>query len=241
MTQNGGTNWADITGSLPDRYPVDIAVDPQNDSKVYSVFSGFGTSHLFKSTNSGDNWIDIGIGLPDVPTSAVVIDPLYPDHLYLGNDLGVYLSTNGGTNWSEYSTGLPEAAIIMDLNVVPSSREVRAATHGNGAYTRKLSGTVGINQISETVKDYSLRQNYPNPFNPRTKIQFDIKKSGFVELKIFGITGKLITALISQKLNAGSYSIDWDAASYPSGVYFSRLIIDNGKSFTDAKKMLLIK
>ena len=245
-TVNGGINFTDITGNLPDRYPVDIAVDPQNDSKVYSVFSGFGTSHLFKSTNSGENWIDIGAGLPDVPTSAIVIDPLYTDHLYLGNDLGVYLSTNGGTNWSEYSTGLPDATLVMDLNIVPSSREVRAATHGNGAYIRKLSGTVGISKISETVKEYNLKQNYPNPFNPVTKIKFDIP-SGFplgahgndrVMLVVYDILGKEVETLINEHLNPGSYEVTFNGSNLTSGIYFYKLTV---KDYIWTKKMLLLK
>src|SRR5260221_6375156 len=32
-TINGGGSWTDVTGTLPDRYPLDLAVDP-NDSRV---------------------------------------------------------------------------------------------------------------------------------------------------------------------------------------------------------------
>jgi photosystem II stability/assembly factor-like uncharacterized protein len=242
-TTNGGENFVNITGNLPDRYPVDIVVDPQNDSKVYVALSGFGSSHLYKSTNSGDNWIDIGTGLPDVPTSAILIDPLFSDHIYIGNDLGVYLSTNGGLNWSEYSTGLPSASIIMDLSLVPTSRELRAATHGNGVYTRKLFGTVGIKQISTIVKDYKLEQNYPNPFNPTTIIKFQIVKNSFVTLKVYDILGKEVATIVKEKLSAGEYEIPFSINQYSrnllsSGVYFYTIVAEN---FISTKKMLLIK
>lgn len=242
-TTNGGENFINITGNLPDRYPVDIMVDPQNDSKVYIALSGFGSSHLFKSTNSGDNWIDIGTGLPDVPTSAVLIDPLFSDHIYVGNDLGVYLSTNGGLNWSEYSTGLPGATIIMDLNIVPTSREIRAATHGNGAYTRKLSGTVGIKQISSAVKGFTLEQNYPNPFNPSTTIRYSIpsnvkNETSNVKLVVFDILGKEVAVLVNEYQKAGIYEVQFTGIQNPSGVYFYRL---STGYFTDVKRMILLK
>jgi photosystem II stability/assembly factor-like uncharacterized protein len=49
VTTNGGTSWLNVTDTLPDRYPIDIAVDPTNSAKVSVAFSGFGTPHLFKS------------------------------------------------------------------------------------------------------------------------------------------------------------------------------------------------
>ena len=63
---DGGLSWTNITGTLPDRYPVDISVDPRNSSIVYVAFSGFGTSHLYRSLDGGNSCNDIGQGLPDV-------------------------------------------------------------------------------------------------------------------------------------------------------------------------------
>lgn len=139
-TTNGGRTWINITANLPDRFPTDLAVDPTNDAIVYVTFSGFGAAHLFKSDNGGATWQDIGATLPDVPTSAVVIDPLFRDHLYIGNDIGVYVSTDGGQSWQEFSEGLPEAIIAFDLSISPLNRKLRVATHGHGVFERDLIG-----------------------------------------------------------------------------------------------------
>jgi hypothetical protein len=139
-TANGGTSWSDVTGTLPDRYPLDLAVDPRDSRVVYAAFGGFGTGHLFKSTNTGADWTDITGTLPDMPTSAVAVDPLHTNIVYAGNDMGVYVSTDGGSSWSGFSEGLPEAVIVADLTVSPSNRALRVATHGNGAYERRLLG-----------------------------------------------------------------------------------------------------
>jgi photosystem II stability/assembly factor-like uncharacterized protein len=137
-TVNGGTSWTNITGSLPNRYPIDLAVDPTNSRVVYAAFGGFGSGHLFRTSDAGATWADISGPLPDAPATAVVVDPLHPEVIYAGNDLGVYVSTNSGTTWASFSSGLPDAVIVADLAISPSNRTLRVATHGNGVWERKM-------------------------------------------------------------------------------------------------------
>ncbi|MBL7128653.1 MAG: T9SS type A sorting domain-containing protein [Ignavibacteria bacterium] len=85
---------------------------------------------------------------------------------------------------------------------------------------------------------FELYQNYPNPFNSNTIIRFDIHKSSHSKLIVYNILGEEITILVNEKLNAGSYEVDWDASDYPSGVYFYKLIAGD---FVDVKKMVLLK
>lgn len=85
---------------------------------------------------------------------------------------------------------------------------------------------------------YFLSQNYPNPFNPDTKIKFKIPVSEDVKLMIYDMSGKEIIKLTDRRLEAGNYSIKFDGAGLPSGVYFYKL---QTEKFTDVKKMMLIK
>ncbi len=97
----------------------------------------------------------------------------------------------------------------------------------------------GIEYASNEIpNDYSLSQNYPNPFNPVTNIKFSIPNSGIVTLKVYDITGKQTAELVNQNLNAGSYTVDFDASHLSSGTYFYRL---STEGFTDVKKMILVK
>ena len=98
--------------------------------------------------------------------------------------------------------------------------------------------TGSTNSSGEIPVNFNLYQNYPNPFNPVTNIKFDLPKNGFVTLKVFDILGREMTTLVNETLSAGSYESEWDALSYPSGVYFYRLVTDG---FSEVKKMLLIK
>ncbi|MEO6694735.1 MAG: T9SS type A sorting domain-containing protein, partial [Ignavibacteria bacterium] len=85
---------------------------------------------------------------------------------------------------------------------------------------------------------FLLLQNYPNPFNPTTKINFQLTMFNFVSLKVYDILGNEIESLINENISAGSYSIEWNASNYSSGVYFYKL--ETG-SFTDVKRMMLLK
>jgi hypothetical protein len=96
-----------------------------------------------------------------------------------------------------------------------------------------IHGTTG-----EIPIEFALSQNYPNPFNPSTKINFSIINSSFVKLAVYDITGKEIDVLVNTNLNAGIYSVDFNAVNYSSGVYFYRLITEG---FTSTKKAILTK
>lgn len=86
--------------------------------------------------------------------------------------------------------------------------------------------------------EFSLEQNYPNPFNPSTKIKFTLPSKASVVLKVFNILGKEIATLVNGEQDAGNYTVEFDASTLKSGVYFYRL---EAGSFTETKKMILMK
>ncbi len=241
-TTNGSTFTSVGAGQIPNRYPTDIHVNPNNSAEVYAVFGGFGTGHVYKSTNAGLNWTNISGNLPDVPHQCVAVDPLYTQNIYVGNDLAVYVSTNNGAQWYEYRNGMPYA-LVFDLTIVYPNRHIRATTHGNGIYERSLvQNPVGIKQIGNEVPDkFALYQNYPNPFNPVTKIRFDIpskENSSNVKLIVYDISGRQVASLLNENKQPGTYEVDWDASNYSSGVYFYKL---SAGDFTETKKAVLVK
>ena len=101
--------------------------------------------------------------------------------------------------------------------------------------------TVGISQISSEVpEEYKLYQNYPNPFNPSTNIRFDLSKTTDVKLSVYDITGREISILVNEKLNAGSYEYIFNSRGLSSGVYIYKLSIA-GSQRALFNKMILIK
>lgn len=102
-----------------------------------------------------------------------------------------------------------------------------------------VGGSVGIENISSDIpKSYKLSQNYPNPFNPVTNIAFDIPKSSYAVLRVFDMLGREVAMLINEKLDAGSYRVNFDASNLSSGTYFYSLTTSN---FSQTKKLTVIK
>ena len=100
-------------------------------------------------------------------------------------------------------------------------------------------GITGITQNNnETPSKFSLSQNYPNPFNPTTNIKFAVPSTGLVKLVVFDVLGREVATLVNEVKTVGNYTVDFNASSLSSGVYFYR--IDAGE-FTATKKMLLVK
>jgi hypothetical protein len=98
---------------------------------------------------------------------------------------------------------------------------------------------VTIEPVSNEIAErFSLSQNYPNPFNPETTFRFSIPERSFVKLRVFNSAGMEIESLLEKELSPAVYEVNWNAAKYPSGVYFYR--IETG-SFTETKKMMLVK
>ena len=88
------------------------------------------------------------------------------------------------------------------------------------------------------INDYALLPNYPNPFNPSTQISYQLPTNGFVSLKVYDIKGSEVKTLVSKAQPMGKYTVNFDASSLSSGVYFYKLTCG---SFAKSMKMLLIK
>lgn len=85
---------------------------------------------------------------------------------------------------------------------------------------------------------FSLSQNYPNPFNPVTVISYQLAVNSFVTVKLYDLLGREAATLVNEQKPAGSYTVQWNATHFASGVYFYRLQAGN---FSDTKKLLLLK
>ncbi len=105
------------------------------------------------------------------------------------------------------------------------------------------AGTVGeITSRSDEESDlplyFDLSQNYPNPFNPVTSIRYQLPVASDVRLEVFDIIGRRVAVLVNEQVQAGRYTIQFDASGFASGVYFYRL---QAGSFVQTRKLTVIK
>jgi len=152
---------------------------------------------------------------------------------------------------STWATTALDSTVVLDSLQVPAGRlayntkyywHVSAinvgGSNGSGTFnfTTSLVGIVGNTNIIPKV--FKLYSNYPNPFNPATEIKFDLPKAADVKIVLYNTLGQQTAILVDGHYAAGSYSAQWNAENYPSGVYFYRI---TAGSFTDVKKMVLLK
>ena len=95
-----------------------------------------------------------------------------------------------------------------------------------------------VSRESYAAAEFSLSQNYPNPFNPATTFRFSLPSSQIVSMKIFDVLGREVAMLVNERLDAGSYRVDWNASEQTSGTYFA---VIKTALHSETKKIVLLK
>lgn len=103
-----------------------------------------------------------------------------------------------------------------------------------------VMGGVSIEDITEDgiPSEFVLEQNYPNPFNPSTTIQYAVKESATVDLRVFDMTGREIDHLVNETKAPGVYEAVFTADNLSSGMYLYRLEVGE---FSETRSMVLTK
>ncbi len=84
-------------------------------------------------------------------------------------------------------------------------------------------------QSADVPLEIRLLQNFPNPFNGQTRIRFAFAAGGDpalavpVTLTVYDMLGCERGVLLSAPLPSGVFDVPFDAARYPSGMYFYQL------------------
>ncbi|MBK8551569.1 MAG: T9SS type A sorting domain-containing protein [Ignavibacteria bacterium] len=160
---------------------------------------------------------------------------------WVAGDAGYILRTTDGGHQRDSLNSLTHTGLysIFFLN-----KDTGFVAGYNGLILKTTNGggegyPLNVVQLSnEMPEKFFLYQNYPNPFNPETVIRYSITESGFVVLKVYDVSGKVIQTLLNERQVAGTYSVKFDGNDLPNGVYFYEL---NTGIESVTKKMLLIK
>ncbi len=244
-TIDGGVSWVNLlTGSS-------IALRSVFFQNVSTGFAVGSNGRIIKTTNEGVDWVTL------VSNTNVVLNSIYFAQqnvgLIVGND-GMILRTTDGVNWQRISGALCNNAV--DFYSVKFINSFTGYISGEwGAILMTTNGGVTFIQPTSTEipKSFSLFQNYPNPFNPSTKIRFEIpllrgvsegqlvthwREGVLSSIIIYNSLGQKIATLVNQQLSPGTYEVEWNAANYPSGLYFYKL---TSGDYSETKKMILVK
>jgi len=83
-----------------------------------------------------------------------------------------------------------------------------------------VTSGVAVRSVAPAVV---LGQNVPNPFTSVTKINYELIKAGHVTLQVFDAAGRVVETLVNATEGVGNYSVNFDGATLPQGVYYYRL------------------
>ena len=146
--------------------------------------------------------------------------------------------------WTMDGNGIGTTPAVNITFSTLGAHHIRASVT-DGMEFDSVSWDVTVILISESSEpgtslptEYALHSAYPNPFNPSTAFSFDVPRAGVVSLRVFSLTGELITTLVDSEMQPGRYTMQWNAAPYSSGTYFLTLDADH---VHQVQKLLLLK
>jgi photosystem II stability/assembly factor-like uncharacterized protein len=228
-TINNGIDWVDVFYK-DSCYLRSVFFLNENTGYIMrrTVFNNPTSAGFSRTTNAGQTW--------------EAISSFTSEWFQLTNEYTVYspgyASSDGGYNWvHQFDPFTPNGIkFINNLTgyIFGDNGTLYKTTNGGGI-------VLGVNITSNNIPDkISLHQNYPNPFNPSTRINYELRNSNYVTLKVFDLLGKEVATLVNEKQNAGSYAVDFNSAEFnlPSGIYFYTL---NADEFKETRKMVLVK
>ncbi len=190
----------------------------------------------------------------DINVAQLVYSPLRPFSLMLGISLAD-IDNDGSVELIAVGEGFNKYYLqVLTFPGIPyNNADFPWPTFAHDRYRTNQYGfippdeTIGIKPISNNIpKQFKLYQNYPNPFNPLTKIEFDIKQRSQVTIKIYDLLGRVVSKLVDEALESGSYKINFDGTNLASGIYFAKIESyatgqNSNLLFADVIKLSLVK
>ncbi|MDA8384874.1 MAG: sialidase family protein, partial [Actinomycetota bacterium] len=132
-SDDGGSNWHEISGDLPSDFGFALGVHANEPETIYVIpitsdsehYPPEGKLRVYRSRSGGHEWEPLTRGLPqencyvNVLRSAMSLDSLDPCGIYFGTTAGqVYASADDGDSWSEIARDLP-AVLSVEAQTLP--------------------------------------------------------------------------------------------------------------------------
>jgi len=243
-TTNSGNNWFQVACPGTNLYQITFI----NENTGWVCGGG-----MYKTTNGGLNWVNQSLapGIPNIYRGMSRFYVMNENIIYgaggykyypLRTTALIWRTTNGGDVWGyqEIDTSY-HIGVMGPIDFI--NNQTGWAFGENGVKTTNNGGSfTSIRNNESLLRTFELFQNYPNPFNPTTKIAYDIPRDAKVKLVIYDILGREMKTLVNNEFrSAGKYIAELNGSNLASGIYFSRILVNEGKDFMAVKKMVLVK
>lgn len=190
---------------------------------------------IFQTNNTPDDPNGQNIRIVDVTSGPnnISIEDIYSISPRLGNnsnpnqtgDFAYFADENGNYVFYVLATNNGIAAYWCKESPLYQGGELGGITHID-------------DEKNKAVSDFILFQNYPNPFNPSTTIKLQLNQDTYIKLIVYNVVGEVVEIVNEGYKAKGEYSFIFEAKNLPSGIYFYKLLFNNGQIM---KKMILLK
>ena len=222
-------DWINISSGLPTSSSIGIsyvATDPFNAQIVYVTLSGYSDGNkVFKSTNGGQTWQNITGNLPNIAVFCIEPERSANRGLYVGTEFGVFFKDETMTDWVPYGTDFPNVQ-VTELEITDVNGKLRACTFGRGVWEIDIQNPLISNNASvqETSGSIEGARIYPNPGTGIFQLSFASAK--YINRVLIVNSQGVVVKHFPYEGKAGLVS--FDVAELPAGVYFARLISEEG-------------
>ena len=222
-------DWINISTGLPTSSSIGIsyvATDPFNAQIVYVTLSGYSSGNkVFKSSNGGQTWQNITGNLPNIAVFCIEPERSANRGLYVGTEFGVFFKDETMTDWAPYGTDFPNVQ-VTELEITDANGKLRACTYGRGVWEIDIQNPLISNNASvqETAVSVGEARIYPNPGSGLFQLAFASAKY-INRVLILNSQGVVVKHF---PYEAKADLVSFDVADLPAGVYFARLISEEG-------------
>lgn len=142
ITQNGGTNWTEVTQNIKGlpkgSWIPQIKASARNRGEALLIANDYRrfnyTPYAYRTRDYGKTWERI-VDQTDVEsyTLSIIEDPENPNLVFLGTDDGLYVSFNAAKKWQKWTEGFPTVS-TKDLTIHSREQDLVIGTFGRAAW-----------------------------------------------------------------------------------------------------------
>ena len=184
FTQNGGTDWTNVSKNIKDlpanSWITQIKASNKNKGEALLVANDYRrfnyTPYAYRTTNYGKSWERI-VDENDVTsyTLSIIEDPETKNLLFLGTDDGLYISIDAGKKWTKWTEGFPTVS-VKDLVIHPREHDLVIGTFGRAAWVlddiRPLRAIAKENVLKNDLTLFSPPTAYQTAYQQPTGSRF---------------------------------------------------------------------
>lgn len=221
-TVNGGQDWTMVL-EIPSTDIINQRVFHFLNTETGFVPGDAGI--LYRTTDGGQTWTEQQVGSADEYLQRIQFAGNQTGYLSTLNatlwQSRIYRSTDGGQNWS------------VDLQVDTAYFSDLHFYEPNGGYAVTPYGHIYERTVANSTKERARNQTvkvYPNPAYEFTTLQYILKQTEIVSIRLLDLQGKVVHTILENELRTSGVHQHTIAlpANLPAGLYSISITTGNG-------------